>query len=50
MTLKSAEEQLPNTLFLRIHRSYIVSIEAVTAMYGSVVEIGKKAIAHRCQL
>lgn len=44
MTLKSAEKQLPKASFLRIHRSYIISIEAVTAMFGNVVEIGKKQL------
>lgn len=41
MTLKQAEEQLPDSLFLRIHRSYIISIDAVTAMFGNTIEIGK---------
>lgn len=41
MTMKQAEEQLPDSLFLRIHRSYIISIDAVTAMFGNTIEIGK---------
>lgn len=41
MTMKQAEEQLPDALFLRIHRSYIISIDAVTAMFGNTIEIGK---------
>lgn len=41
MTMKSAEQQLPDRLFLRVHRSYIVAIKAVTAMFGNVLEIDK---------
>lgn len=41
MTMKQAEEQLPETHFLRIHRSYIISIDAVTAMFGNTIEMGK---------
>src|SRR5699024_702485 len=40
MTMKLAEAQLPEDLFLRIHRSYIVSVDAVTAMFGNVIEVG----------
>jgi DNA-binding LytR/AlgR family response regulator len=40
MTMKLAEEQLPEILFIRIHRSYIISIDAVTAMFGNIIEIG----------
>lgn len=41
MTMKQAEEQLPESRFLRIHRSYIVSISAITAMFGNTIELGK---------
>jgi DNA-binding LytR/AlgR family response regulator len=41
MTMKQAEEQLAEAMFLRIHRSYIVSIDAVTALFGNTIEIGK---------
>lgn len=41
MTMKQAEEQLPENLFLRIHRSYIVSVSAITAMFGNTIELGK---------
>ncbi len=44
MTMKLAEEQLPAALFIRVHRSYIIAIKAVTAMYGNVIEIGKTQI------
>ena len=39
-TLNSVEDMLPQNLFLRIHRSYIVSIAKVTAYTKNDVEIG----------
>jgi len=39
--LNSVENMLPHNLFLRIHRSYIVSINKVTAFTNNYVEIGK---------
>lgn len=41
MTLKEAEEVLPSSNFLRTHRSFIVSVNAITAMFGNTIEIGK---------
>jgi DNA-binding LytR/AlgR family response regulator len=41
-TLKAVEERLPNTRFLRVHRSYIVSIKKIdTIQDGSVIISGK---------
>jgi DNA-binding LytR/AlgR family response regulator len=39
--ISSVEKMLPHNLFLRIHRSYIVSIKKVTAFTNNDVEIGK---------
>lgn len=39
--ISSVENMLPHNLFLRIHRSYIVSMKKVTAFTNSDVEIGK---------
>lgn len=39
-TLSSVEDMLPPNLFLRIHRSFIVSIDKVTAYTKNDVEIG----------
>jgi DNA-binding LytR/AlgR family response regulator len=39
--ISSVENMLPHNLFLRIHRSYIVSIKKVTAFTNNDVEIGK---------
>lgn len=38
------EDQLPKNLFLRIHRSYIVSINKIDSVSKSTVEIGKKEL------
>lgn len=42
--LKLMEDRLPQSLFLRVHRSYIVALKAITAVNGNVVEIGKQEI------
>lgn len=41
MTMKEAEDLLPPSKFLRVHRSFIVSVKAITAMFGNTIEIGK---------
>ena len=38
------EDQLPKKSFLRIHRSYIVSINRIDAVSKSTIEIGKKEL------
>ena len=40
-TLGSVEKMLPQKMFMRIHRSYIVSIKKVTAFTINDIEIGK---------
>lgn len=42
--LKLMEDLLPPSRFLRVHRSYIVALQAITAVNGNVVEIGKQEI------
>jgi two-component system, LytTR family, response regulator len=39
--LKSLEQELPSDQFIRIHHSYIVSIEAIDAIHKDKVQIGK---------
>ena len=43
-TLKSFTSQLPENDFIRIHRSYTISLKRVTALEGNQVEIGKHKI------
>lgn len=40
MTLKSAEDELPASLFVRIHKSFIAAIDAITAIKKNSVFIG----------
>lgn len=42
--LKIMEDILPADRFLRVHRSYLVSLEKIQAVQGNVVEIGKQEI------
>ncbi|MDQ2751421.1 MAG: response regulator transcription factor [Bacteroidota bacterium] len=40
MNMKAMEDDLPNSKFIRIHKSYIVSIDYITALRKSSVFIG----------
>lgn len=42
--LKGMEEQLPALLFVRIHRSYLVALDKITAIQGNMVELGKQSL------
>lgn len=44
-TMKSLEEKLPNNIFQRIHRSYIVNINKIDAVVGNMVEVQEKGQA-----
>lgn len=41
MHLKLLERTLPEKLFIRIHRSYIVPQEIITSVYGNTIQIGE---------
>lgn len=43
-TLKGFTSELPNDDFLRVHRSFTISIPRVTALEGNTIEIGKNRI------
>jgi DNA-binding LytR/AlgR family response regulator len=43
-TLKSIEEKLPSTKFLRVHRSYIVAINKIDFIQEGTIAIGKTTI------
>jgi DNA-binding LytR/AlgR family response regulator len=44
-SLKALEEKLPSKRFMRVHRSFIVSLDKVTAMTKNSLQIGKMNIA-----
>jgi two-component system LytT family response regulator len=44
MTMKTMDELLPLTDFLRVHRSFIVSLKEVTAKSGNILQVGGKFI------
>ncbi|MGZ5287145.1 MAG: LytR/AlgR family response regulator transcription factor [Flavisolibacter sp.] len=43
-TLKSIEEKLPSTKFIRVHRSYIVAINKIDYIQEGTISIGKTTI------
>ncbi|MDP4277654.1 MAG: LytTR family DNA-binding domain-containing protein [Bacteroidota bacterium] len=44
MSLKSIPEKLPENEFIRIHRSYIVSIRKIQRIYNQMVLLGEKEL------
>jgi len=44
MSLKSLEEELPNTQFMRVHRSFIVSLKNIEVIERSQIIINKQRI------
>jgi DNA-binding LytR/AlgR family response regulator len=43
-TLKSIEEKLPSSRFMRVHRSYIIALNKIDFIEEGVIRIGKTAI------
>ena len=43
-TLKTIEQELPDALFLRVHRSYVVNIAKLDVLAETHLEIGRKVI------
>ncbi|HEY0732313.1 MAG TPA: LytTR family DNA-binding domain-containing protein [Chitinophagaceae bacterium] len=43
-TLKAIEEKLPPSKFIRVHRSYIISINKIDSIQDGVIAIGKSTI------
>ncbi len=43
-TLKNIEDQLPSSQFIRIHKSFIVSLEAIRYMEGNQLRIGEEML------
>ena len=43
-TLKTVEERLPTSRFLRVHRSYLVAIDKIDSMEGGALIINRKPV------
>lgn len=43
-SLKALEEKLPPKRFMRVHRSFIVSLDKITSMTKNSIQVGKKLI------
>ena len=43
-SLKTLQEKLPPKRFMRVHRSFIVSLDKITSMTKNTLQIGKKLI------
>jgi len=43
-TMKSLEKKLPNNIFMRVHRSYIVNLNKIDILEGNTVHIQEKII------
>ena len=43
-TLKSISEQLPASLFIRVHRSFVINISRLDVVAESHIEIKRKVI------
>jgi DNA-binding LytR/AlgR family response regulator len=43
-TLKSIEEKLPDSKFIRVHRSYIISLNKIDFIQEGVITIGKATV------
>jgi len=44
ITIKSLEEQLPSTIFIKVHKSFIVNINKVKSIEGNILDIGDTKI------
>ncbi|XZF14962.1 LytR/AlgR family response regulator transcription factor [Chitinophagaceae bacterium MMS25-I14] len=43
-TMKGMEEQLPAAKFMRVHKSYIIALDAIRAIDGAIVHVDKNEI------
>jgi DNA-binding LytR/AlgR family response regulator len=43
-TMNELERTLPARLFIRVHRSYVVAVRHIKAIYGNSIELGKVTI------
>ncbi len=42
LTMKEIEENLPSTLFIRIHKSYIINLDKVVSVDGNSLQLKEK--------
>lgn len=47
-TLTSFQDKIPESLFIRIHRSYIINIHHVEGLIGNMVYVGKRTLPVSC--
>jgi DNA-binding LytR/AlgR family response regulator len=45
ITIKSLEEQLPESQFIKVHKSFIVNKHKIKAIDGNILNIGNEKIA-----
>jgi DNA-binding LytR/AlgR family response regulator len=43
-TMKALEEQLPQDKFIRVHKSYIMAVDAIDSIEGNIIHVGKEEI------
>ena len=43
-SLKSLEESLPSDKFIRIHKSYIVSIDRIKSVESNMIQLGDRKL------
>jgi hypothetical protein len=44
LTIKSIAEQLPETMFLKIHKSTIINTSKIKSIEGNVIDMGKAQV------
>ena len=44
VTIKSLEEQLPASIFIKVHKSFIVNVNKIKSIEGSILDIGNEKI------
>ena len=42
--MNDIEKLLPSRLFIRVHRSYLIAVRHIRAIYGNTIELGKVSI------
>jgi DNA-binding LytR/AlgR family response regulator len=43
-TMKALEEQLPQDKFIRVHKSYIMAVDAIDSIEGNIIHVAKQEI------